>query len=251
MKFRSKINQKSIKIRSKFDQKSTGRGNGWTPVFADRHGTLSMCHVRDACSTFDKNCSKLVQFLYCRISSHFYSKFVQNCSSIDTKFDHIWVQLVQNAIKTCVPEFVQISSPQKCLAWCSLGAPGPLPGHSQSAPGTFQIVPAHPLDVQGAPGGSRERFSIKIWSKFDHNWSKIGSNFDQTLTKVWCKVRSNIEQNLMIMWSQFDRSSIDQHSITIRSYFDGKSIKVRPKINQDCIEDRSKFDNDRNSWSKL
>ena len=185
------------------------------------------------------------------MSSHFYSKFVQNCSSIGTKFDHFWVQLVQNAIKTCVPEFVQISSPQKYLAWCSLGAPGPLPGHSQSAPGTFQIVPAHPLDVQGAPGGSRERFSIKIWSKFDHNWSKIGSNFDQTLTKVWCKVRSNIEQNSMIMWSQFDRSSIDQHSITIRSYFDGKSIKVRPKINQDCIEDRSKFDNDWNSWSKL
>ena len=138
-----------------FDQKSTDHGNGRTLVFADRCGTLAMFHVRDSCSKFDRNCSKLVPFLYCRVSSSFLPKFVQKCSNIDQKCDSFLVQRVQNAIQIWVPEFVQISSPQKYLAWCSLGAPEPLPGHSQSAPGTFQIVPAHPLDVQGVPGGSR------------------------------------------------------------------------------------------------
>ena len=184
MKIRSKFNQKSINIRSNFDQKSIDRGNGWTPVFADRRGTLSMFHVRDSCSTFDENCSKLVQFLYCRISSHFYSKFVQHYSSIDTQFSHFWVQLVQNAIKTCVPEFVQISSPQKYLAWCSLGAPEPLPGHSQSAPGTLQIVPEHPLDPQGPPGGAQERFSITIRSKFTRNSIKIRTKSGRNAIKI-------------------------------------------------------------------
>ena len=138
-----------------FDQKSTDHGNGRTLVFADRRSALAMFHVRDSCSKFDRNCSKLVPFLYCRVSSSFLPKFVQKCSNIDQKCDSFLVQRVQNAIQIWVPEFVQISSPQKYLAWCSLGAPEPLPGHSQSAPGTLQIVPAHPLDVQGVPGGSR------------------------------------------------------------------------------------------------
>ena len=162
-----------------FDQKSTDHGNGRTLVFADRRGTLAMFHVRDSCSKFDRNCSKLVPFLYCRVSSSFLPKFVQKCSNIDQKCDSFLVQRVQNAIQIWVPEFVQISSPQKCLAWCSSAAPGPLPGHSQSAPGTLQIVPKHSLDVQGAPGGSRERFSIKIRSKFIRFSIEIRSKFDR------------------------------------------------------------------------
>ena len=117
-----------------FDQKSTDHGNGRTLVFADRRGTLAMFHVRDSCSKFDRNCSKLVPFLYCRVSSSFLPKFVQKCSNIDQKCDRFLVQRVQNAIEIWVPEFVQISSPQKCLAWCSSAAPGPLPGRSRAAP---------------------------------------------------------------------------------------------------------------------
>ena len=67
----------------------------------------------------------------------------------------------------------------RVLKSASLGAPRALPGHSQSAPETFQILPKRPLDVQGAPGGSRERFPIKIRRKSDRNSIEIRSKFDR------------------------------------------------------------------------
>ena len=167
-----------------FDQKSTDHGNGRTLVFADRRGTLAMFHVRDSCSKFDRNCSKLVPFLYCRVSSSFLPKFVQKCSNIDQKCDSFLVQRVQNAIQIWVPEFVQISSPQKCLAWCSSAAPGPLPGRS---PGTPRARRGRSRSSLSTPWTSRVPQvgpGSDFRSKFDQNSFDFRSKFGQNSIEI-------------------------------------------------------------------
>ena len=158
-----------------------------TLVFADRRGTLSMLHVRDYCSKFDEIYSKFDQFLYCRISSTFHSKFVQKCSTIDPIFDRFWVQLVRNSIEIWVPEFVQISSPQKCLAWRSSGAPGPLLGCPRGAPGARRGRSRSSESSSWSIRVPQEGPGIDFRSKFDGNSIEIPSKFVRNSIKIRSK----------------------------------------------------------------
>ena len=158
--------------------------------------------------------------------------------------------IVRISINFCIPEFDQItigklikfarkSMQNSCHSWSSLlklrskfwflhffglrSSKLPhlvLNGRSRDAFGTppdrAGDAPGRPRALLGRPGTPQEGPRTDFWSILGAPRTKIASNFIKVSTEI-------------------------------RSYFDGNSIKDRPKIDQDWIEVRSKFDSDQKS----
>ena len=204
MKFRSKFDNNSIKIGSKFDQKLTDRGNGRTLVFADRRDTFSMLQVWDQCSRFEDNRSNFDQFLHSRIWSNYDRKIDQICSKIDAKFVSFVVQLAQTAIKILVPAFFRTPifkiapfGAQRTLQGRFRDTPGSCRGRSRPSPGTTWA----PWDP---PGGSQDRLLVDFGCPEDLNCFKFHQSFDGNSIIF----RRKFDQRSAKNWSRLDRGSI-------------------------------------------
>ena len=129
---------------------------------------------------------------------------------------HSWSSLLKVRSKFWSLHFFGLRSSKLLhlvLNGCSRNAFGTPPDRAGDAPG-------RPRALLGRPGTPQEGPRTDFWSILGAPRTKIASNF----IKVWTE---------------------------IRSYVDGNSIKDRPKIDQDWIEVRSKFDSDQKSWSRL